>query len=327
MRAAASGYKVAVLGAAGGIGQPLSLLLKMNPMISELSLYDVARVKGVAVDIEHCNTGVAVQAHEGEASLGECLEGADLVVIPAGVPRKPGMTRDDLFNTNAGIVKSLAEACAAYCPEALINLITNPVNSTLPIAAEVLKSQGTYDPRRVFGVSTLDIVRANTFLAQKKGLNVADVDVPVIGGHSGATILPLFSQATPDVALSDDETRELIERTQNAGTEVVEAKEGGGSATLSMAYAAARFVESCLLGLEGTPDVMECSFVPSSVTDLPFFASRVRLGPNGAEEVLPPPEMSQIELEYLHKAKDDLRTNIDSGLEWARSQTQQSQGA
>jgi malate dehydrogenase len=76
----------------------------------------------------------------------------------------------------------------------VIEIISNPVNSTVPIAAEVLKAAGVYDKRKLLGVTTLDVVRANTFVAEAKGLDVKDVDVPVIGGHAGATILPLLSQ-------------------------------------------------------------------------------------------------------------------------------------
>lgn len=78
--------------------------------------------------------------------------------------------------------------------QAILNIITNPVNSTVPITAEALKAAGVYDPKKVLGVSTLDVVRANTFVAEAKGLNVKDVDVPVVGGHAGITILPLLSQ-------------------------------------------------------------------------------------------------------------------------------------
>lgn len=88
----------------------------------------------------------------------------DLVIIPAGVPRKPGMTRDDLFKINAGIVKTLCEGISKFCPYAIVNLISNPVNSTVPIAAEVFKKAGTYDPKRLLGVTMLDVVRANTFV-------------------------------------------------------------------------------------------------------------------------------------------------------------------
>lgn len=90
----------------------------------------------------------------------------DLVIIPAGVPRKPGMTRDDLFNINAGIVRTLCEGIAKCCPNAVVNLISNPVNSTVPIAAEVFKKAGTFDPKRLLGVTMLDVVRANTFVVR-----------------------------------------------------------------------------------------------------------------------------------------------------------------
>ena len=100
----------------------------------------------------------------GAKQLEDALTGMDLVIIPAGVPRKPGMTRDDLFKINAGIVKTLCEGVAKCCPNAIVNLISNPVNSTVAIAAEVFKKAGTYDPKKLLGVTTLDVARANTFV-------------------------------------------------------------------------------------------------------------------------------------------------------------------
>merc|ERR1711915_492807 len=85
---------VAVMGASGGIGQPLSMLLKLNPAVTKLNLYDIVHTPGVAADLSHIETKAATTG----------FVGAEIVVIPAGVPRKPGMTRDDLFNTNASIV-------------------------------------------------------------------------------------------------------------------------------------------------------------------------------------------------------------------------------
>merc|ERR1712190_689071 len=111
--------------------------------------------------------------------LKKALDGCDIVVIPAGVPRKPGMTRDDLFNINAGIVKTLVTGCAEACPKAAILVISNPVNSTVPIAASVLKQKGVYDPKKLFGVTTLDVCRARTFVANKKGNDVHKTNVPV----------------------------------------------------------------------------------------------------------------------------------------------------
>ncbi len=132
--------KVAVLGAAGGIGQALALLLKTQlPSGSELSLYDIAPVTpGVAVDLSHIPTAVKIKGFSGEDAT-PALEGADVVLISAGVARKPGMDRSDLFNVNAGIVKNLVQQVAKTCPKACIGIITNPVNTTVAIAAEVLK--------------------------------------------------------------------------------------------------------------------------------------------------------------------------------------------
>ncbi|XP_044479234.1 malate dehydrogenase, mitochondrial [Mangifera indica] len=311
--------KVAILGAAGGIGQPLALLMKLNPLVSRLSLYDIANTPGVAADVSHINTRSEVAGYVGDDQLGQALEGSDVVIIPAGVPRKPGMTRDDLFNINAGIVKSLCTAIAKYCPHAIVNMISNPVNSTVPIAAEVFKKAGTYDEKKLFGVTTLDVVRAKTFYAGKANVNIAEVNVPVVGGHAGVTILPLFSQATPKANLPDEDIKALTKRTQDGGTEVVEAKAGKGSATLSMAYAGALFADACLKGLNGVPDVVECSFVQSTVTELPFFASKVRLGQNGVEEVLGLGPLSDYEKEGLEKMKPELKSSIEKGIKFANS--------
>ncbi|KAG8047488.1 hypothetical protein GUJ93_ZPchr0008g12310 [Zizania palustris] len=145
----------------------------MSPLVSALHLYDIANVKGVAANLNHCNTPSQVLDFTGPSELANCLKGVDVVV------------------------------------------------------------------------------RANTFVAQKKSLKLVDVDVPVVGGHAGITILPLLSKTRPSVTFTHEETEELTKRIQNAGTEVVEAKAGAGSATLCMAYAAARFVEPSLRALAG----------------------------------------------------------------------------
>merc|ERR1711915_531714 len=187
---------VAVMGAGGGIGQPLSMLLKLNPAVTKLNLYDIVHTPGVAADLSHIETKAATTGFVGADQLEASLVGAEIVVIPAGVPRKPGMTRDDLFNTNASIVATIAKACAKVCPEAKLCIISNPVNSTVPIASEVYIKAGK-DPKHIFGVTTLDIVRANAFTADLKHLDPAHVDCPVIGGHAGITIIPLISQCSP----------------------------------------------------------------------------------------------------------------------------------
>ncbi len=307
--------KVAVLGAAGGIGQALSLLLKTQlPAGSELALYDVAPVvPGVAVDLSHIPTDVKVKGF-GKDDLALALQGCDIVLIPAGVPRKPGMDRSDLFNINAGIVKNLVEGIADNCPEACTCIITNPVNTTVAIAAETLKAKGVYNKNKLFGVTTLDVIRAETFVAELHGLNPANVHVPVIGGHSGTTILPLLSQVE-GVTFSDEEVASLTHRIQNAGTEVVEAKAGGGSATLSMGQAAARFCLSLVAAMKGD-NVVEYTYVETNSDDAAFFSHPVRLGPNGVEEILPYGELSAFEQKAKEDMLDGLRGDITLGVEF-----------
>ena len=157
------------------------------------------------------------------------------------------MTRDDLFNKNASIVRDLITGVAKFCPKAFVLIISNPVNSTVPIAAEVLKAHNVFDPTRLFGVSTLDVVRASTFVAAVTGeKDPRKIQIPVVGGHSGDTIVPLLSQASPAVAVPEDKYAALINRIQFGGDEVVKAKDGAGSATLSMAQAGFRFAEAVL---------------------------------------------------------------------------------
>lgn len=154
-----------------------------------------------------------------------------------------------MFKINAGIVRDLAKGIATYCPNAFILVISNPVNSTVPIVAEVLKSHNVFNPKKLFGVTTLDVVRASTFTAEITSGSASEIIIPVIGGHSGKTIIPLFSQAKPPVNIPEDKLRALATRVQFGGDEVVKAKDGAGSATLSMAYAGYKYLLTVKTGL------------------------------------------------------------------------------
>ncbi|WP_409421086.1 malate dehydrogenase [Pseudaeromonas sp. ZJS20] len=310
--------KVAVLGAAGGIGQSLSLLFKAQlPAHFELALYDLSPVTpGIAVDLSHIPTRLKIAGFCGD-DPSAALAGADIVMIPAGVARKPGMDRSDLFNFNATVIQKLIGYCAKVCPNACIGIITNPVNTTVPIAAEVLKQAGVYDRRKLFGITTLDVIRAETFVAQARGLEPSRVRVPVIGGHSGTTILPLLSQVA-GCQFSDDEASVITEHVQNAGTEVVHAKAGGGSATLSMAMAGYRFTQALVRAMEGEPNVVEYAYVEGNTDYARFFAQGVRLGPNGIEEWLDIGPLSALERQELDNMLPSLRDDIALGEQFAR---------
>merc|ERR1712232_465290 len=204
--------------------------MSMGPNVKEVAVFDlnIAMVppQGVAADLGHLEGQTIVNGYVGELNqppmnfTKDALSGCDLVLIPAGMPRKPGQTRDDLFKINADIAKGLVEACAKYCPDAILALIVNPVNSIVPAMGELYKKKGL-DPLKIVGVTTLDCVRANKFVSQITGKNPNFINIPVIGGHAGVTILPLFSQDKTAASIDKDKIPDLDKKTQDAGTEVV----------------------------------------------------------------------------------------------------------
>ena len=199
----------------------------------------------------------------------------------------------------------------------MIAIISNPVNSTVPIACEIYKKAGCLDPKKIFGVTTLDVVRSNTFIGNLKSLDPTKVNCPVVGGHAGVTILPLISQCTPAVEFEADTLKALTERIQDAGTEVVKAKDGAGSATLSMAYAAARFTDSLIKAMNGKEGVVECAYVASNVTEATYFSTPLLLGKNGLEKNLGLGKLSAYEEELLKACIPELQKTIKKGEEFA----------
>ncbi|KAG8952343.1 hypothetical protein FRC04_004771 [Tulasnella sp. 424] len=298
-----------------------------------LALYDIVATPGVAADLSHIATPAKVKGYlpKDENALENTLTGADIIVIPAGVPRKPGMTRDDLFKINAGICRGLAEGIAQYSPKAFVLVISNPVNSTVPIFAEVLKKAGVFDPKRLFGVTTLDVVRASTFVAEVlDDLSLAPtVTVPVVGGHSGVTILPLLSQADPPLpsSISEKDIETLTKRIQFGGDEVVKAKDGAGSATLSMAQAGYQFANLIIEAIKGKKGIVTPSYVNLTAdiaggetvkkelgADVEYFSVPVELGPNGVEKIRPLGNLSDYEKGLVKAALPELETNIGNGV-------------
>ncbi|GLA29085.1 hypothetical protein CBS147323_6564 [Aspergillus niger] len=343
--------KIALLGAAGQIGTPLSLLCKTSDLLDEIALYDIVHVPGIATDLMHIDTKAKVIGYlPQDDGLKKALTGADIIVVTAGIARKPGMTRDDLFKvrqqphnktkdpnavpsleqpsltntqTNAHIIRAIFTEVAATCPKAICCIVTNPVNSTVPVAAETLKRAGVFDPTRLFGVTTLDVVRASTFAAHATNTDPKAYKVPVIGGHSGATILPLYSQAQPPVNLDEEALAAVIKRVQFGGDEIVKSKQGAGSATTCMAYAGFRFVKAILAAMAGETVTEEAYvYLPgipggdeiAARLGVDYFAVKVEIGKMGASKALPFGEISESERKLLGIAIEGLKKDIATGL-------------
>ena len=224
---------VVVLGAGGSVGRNLSLLLKMSPLVSRLSLYDLQNTPGLERDLSHIPTAAEVHGYL-PGSLGVCLDGdVDVVVIAAGAPTVIGATSPrGSFLTNAVVLRELVETCALSCPDAFLAVVSNPVNSLVPIAREVLLRNGVYDPKKLVGVTYLDVCRAVSFASEALNADPADaaasnpnpISVPVIGGHSEGTVLPLFSRCPGIERLTPADVERLRWRVRNGCNEAEQAK-------------------------------------------------------------------------------------------------------
>ncbi|CAH0402891.1 unnamed protein product [Chilo suppressalis] len=315
-------YKVVVTGATGGVGQPLALLLKMNPLVTKLALFDVtASTPGISEDVAHIDSLAKVTCHVGSNEVVAAIKGADVVIHAASVSRKSGPSA---FDINARIARDLAIYTAQNAPKAMSVIISSPINSLVPIVSEVMKKADVYDAGRIFGVTTLDVIRASVFVAETFDLDPRTVSVPVIGGGSTNTIIPVFSQCKPPIDFRDQEQiKALTIRVREAGDKMAISKAGTGLATLSLAYATARLVDSILRGIKGQPDIIECAYVRSDVADLKYFSNPVLLGQNGICWNLGYGKLSEFEQKLLEDAVPELRQDIERGEKFIETEKMQ----
>lgn len=178
---------------------------------------------------------------------------------------------------------------------------------------------------RIFGVTTLDIVRASTFVSELIGADAATLKVPVVGGHSGVTILPLLSQVSGTEKLSEEQIKQVTNRIQFGGDEVVKAKDGAGSATLSMAYAGARFALNIIEAVKGATGIVECTYIDLAAAgdaaqsvkevagDVAYFSVPVELGKEGVAKVHPIGKINDYEKSLFAAATPELQGNIAKG--------------
>lgn len=316
--------KLALIGSNGAIGQPLALLLQTSNYVHDLVLHDVTDAHGVATDLSHIDVRCKISS---ASSAEQAVDGADIIAVTAGFARKPGMTRDDLFNTNAKIIQEISEKVCKTNPSAMLAIITNPINATVPIACETFMKNGVNDTKKIFGVTSLDIMRANKFIGDSIGKDPQTIFCPVVGGHQGTSIVPLMSQASAtdksevliNSLASDEERKKLVNKVQNAGTEVVEAKKNG-SASLSMAYAAYMFLCNLIKAKSGT-EIKEYSFIDLRNFDTPYgpyFSVPMIINQNGAKEVLPINEPFSREEDELSEAVKEISKSVEKAQRFVR---------
>lgn len=240
--------KIAVIGG-GQIGSIIALMSTQKEL-GDVTIVDLPQhvnpVKGKTLDIDHLRPHIGVDVTLCATCEYQDIAGADVVVVTAGVPRKPNMSREDLLDINLDIIKGVAEQIKIHCPEAFIIVATNPVD-TMSYAFH--KVSGL--PRnQVVGLSgALDTGRFQHFIADETGLSVKDVSCMVMGGH-GPTMMPLIRTATVagipiTTLLNQEQIDNIVKRTKEAGTEIVNLL-GNGSAYFSSAASIMEMIEAHL---------------------------------------------------------------------------------
>lgn len=240
--------KIALIGG-GQIGQILAMLAAQKEL-GDIVILDVPdyenSVKGKALDLMHMAPHGNYDSHISGTSDYKDIRGADAVIVTAGVPRKEGMTREDLLSTNIKIIKGVAKGVKENAPNAFCIILTNPLDAMVYTFHKVTG----FPKNQVVGMAgTLDTARYRSFLANELGVSVADITGIVLGGH-GPTMVPLPRLTTVGgVPLSEIASQELIDkvvkRTRDAGTEIVQLF-GKGSAFFSPAWSAMVIAESYL---------------------------------------------------------------------------------
>jgi len=238
--------KIAVIGA-GFTGATAALYVAQKEL-GDVVLVDIPQLenptKGKALDMMEATPVLGVDAKITGTSNYEDIKDADIVIITAGIARKPGMSRDDLVNTNAGIMKSVAEQVKEYAPNSYIIVLSNPVDAMTYVA---YKTTG-FPRERVIGQSgVLDTARFRTFLAEALEVSVEDVSGFVLGGH-GDSMVPLVRYSTAggipiEKLMPQEQIDAIVARTRKGGGEIVNLL-GNGSAYYAPAAALAQMAEA-----------------------------------------------------------------------------------
>jgi malate dehydrogenase len=304
--------KIALVGA-GNIGGTLALLAGLKEL-GDVVMFDVVDgiPQGKALDILEAGPVESFDARITGSSDYSAIKGADVVIVTAGIARKPGMSRDDLIGINTGVMKSVGEGIKNNCPDAFVICITNPLDAMV----WALKHYSGLPANRLVGMAgVLDSARFRTFLAEEMNVSVEDVTAFVLGGH-GDTMVPLVRYSTvagiplPDLVkmgwMKQEKLDQIVQRTRDGGGEIV-ALLKTGSAFYAPASSAISMAEAYL---KDKKRVLPCAVYLNGEygqKDL-YVGVPVVLGGNGVERIV------QIQLNAEEKAMFDKSCAAVSGL-------------
>ncbi|MFC1613891.1 malate dehydrogenase [Gemmatimonadota bacterium] len=301
--------KISVIGA-GNVGATTACKLAEKDLANEVVLVDIIEgiPQGKALDLWET---APVEGYDTLCTGSNGYEetaGSDIVVVTAGLARKPGMSRDDLLEANTRIVQSVAENLRSKCPEAIIIVVSNP----LDVMTYVTWKVSGFPPERVFGMAgILDTARYRSFISLALGVSVRDISAMVLGGH-GDSMVPLPRYTTvagvPIAELMDSETIEkIIQRTRGGGAEIVKHLKTG-SAYYAPAASAVEMVEAVI---KDNKRILPCSCYLQGQYGLNdvYVGVPAKLGSKGVEMILEL-NLTAEEKAALSNSAEDVKNNI-----------------
>ena len=295
--------KTTVVGA-GNVGATAAQRLAEKELC-DVVLIDVVEgiPQGKALDLTEA---APIEKHDSRlvgSNMYEASKGSDIVIITAGIPRKPGMSRDDLLKTNAGIMKNVTEQIIKFSPEAVIIIVSNPLDAMCHVAFDV----SGYPKNRVIGMAgVLDSARFRAFISMELDVSVENTHAFVLGGH-GDTMVPLPRYSTVagipiTELLSEEKINALVERTRAGGAEIVSLLKTG-SAYYAPASAAVEMAEAIL---KDSKKILPCAAYLEGEYGIQnlFIGVPVKLGAKGIEEI--------IQITLTEKEAEDLKKSADA---------------
>ncbi len=302
--------KITVIGA-GNVGATAAQRIAEKELANQVVLVDIVEgiPQGKGLDMYESAPIEGFDTMITGTNSYDATAGSDIVVITAGIPRKPGMSRDDLLNTNAGIIKSVTEQVAAKSPNSILIVVSNPLDVMVYVAQKV----SGFPRNRVIGMAgVLDTARFRLFIAMELNVSVEDVSAFVLGGHGDSMVpLPRYTSVA-GIPLTDllpaDRIEALVSRARNGGLEIVNFLKTG-SAYYAPSSAAVQMVESIV---KDKKRILPCAVmlngeygIKDTVVGVP-----VKLGRKGMEQILEI-KLTPEENAALKKSADEVKLNMD----------------
>lgn len=312
--------QVSIVGATNEVASHVAMFLKHSDHISQLNLFDDdERVHGLASELNQIPGRANVQTFMGDVNLPSALDSSKLILMLQNTVNRRGNTAEQNVAINSLSIKRLCKAMTNRNSNAFLAVSTGPVNSTIPLISTLLFKNGGYNPQKVFGITNVDSARSRSVAAQTLKVNPDLLKIPVIGGHSKDTVVPLFSNICPThLSIECSQANMLTSMVRKAEEEVVCKKNNGQPDTLAMAWSISEFVDGIVKAMLGEVLILNC-YTANPHFGTRYFAGPCIVGPDGIQSTCKELSLSDLESTLLAKALPIIYDDVALGESFGRS--------